>query len=66
MKTINKIRSKDPDIYNAEKEWFDKAGDETDDDDDDEDGGEGGVGDDECLVTGFVLQAFGVVMKGES
>lgn len=29
MKTINKIRSKDPDIYDAKKEWFkpgDKAG----------------------------------------
>lgn len=23
MKTINKIRSKDPDIYDNEKEWFD-------------------------------------------
>ena len=22
MKTINKIRSKDPDIYNSGKEWF--------------------------------------------
>ncbi len=22
MKTINKIRSKDPDIYDAKKEWF--------------------------------------------
>lgn len=40
MKTINKIRSKDPDIYNAKKEWFEKARDETDDDDDD--GGDGG------------------------
>ena len=26
MKTINKIRSKDPDIYDAKKEWF-KPGD---------------------------------------
>lgn len=30
MKTINKIRSKDPDIYDTKKEWFkpgeDKAG----------------------------------------
>ncbi|CAM9195999.1 unnamed protein product, partial [Scytosiphon promiscuus] len=45
MKTINKIRSKDPDIYDNEKEWFDKGdnqededGDDDDDDDDDEPG----------------------------
>lgn len=28
MKTINKIRSKDPDIYDNEKEWFDRGEDE--------------------------------------
>lgn len=38
MKTINKIRSKDPDIYDAKKEWF-TPGDEAA-------GGSGGGGDD--------------------
>lgn len=26
MKTINKIRSKDPSIYNTDKEWFAEEG----------------------------------------
>ena len=37
LKTINSIRRKDPAIYETDKKWFDKKGDDDDDYDDDDD-----------------------------